>query len=227
MIRTFRFVAAMASVLWAVPAMAQGPSASSAGSTEPTINFAYVGGNIGVAVVEKASAAGGVDAGTRVWRNLDAIGELTWAGNVVTGRQTSRASNLAGAIGATQGAQGEGSIKASGLYLGLGARWVLEGIQFKGFRPYVLGTVGGARVALKPTFTLGGTNITDTIAQYGVTLGKDLAGTYWHDAFTAGVGMVMGRNDWYFDGSLRLTSAGGADQRTNVARLAFGGGRRF
>lgn len=227
MTRTFRFAAVMASVLWALPAMAQAPSAPQPSSTEPTINFAYVGGNIGVAVVEKASFSGGVDAGTRVWRNLDAIGELTWAGNVVTGRQASRAANLAGAIGATHGQQADGSVKGSGTYLGLGARWVFEDMKVYGFKPYLLGTVGGGRVALKPNFTLGGTNITDTIAQYGVTLGKDLTGAYWHDAFTAGVGMVMGRNEWYFDGSLRVTSIGGVDQRTNVARLAFGGGRRF
>ena len=227
MIRTFRFVAMMASILWAGSALAQTPAASEPKSTEPTINFAYVGGNIGVAVVEKASASGGIDTGMRVWRNLDAIGELAWAGNVVTGRQASRASNLAGAIGANQGALAEGSIKGAGIYAGLGARWVFENLQFKGFRPYLMGTVGGGRVALKPAFTLAGTNITDTITQYGVTLGKDLAGTYWHDAFTAGVGMAMGHNAWYFDGGIRLTSIGGADQRTNVPRLALGGGRRF
>jgi hypothetical protein len=227
MTRTFRFVAAMASVLWAVPVMAQAPSAPAPRSTEPTINFAYVGGNIGLAVVEKASVAGGVDAGTRVWRNLDAIGELTWAGNVVTGRQTTRAANLAGAIGATHGGQSEGSVKGSGLYLGLGARWVFENIQFSGFRPYVLGTVGGGRVALDPSFVFNGTNITDTIAQYGVTLGKDLAGAYWHNAFTAGVGAVKGYNAWYFDGSIRVTSIDGIGQRSNVARIAVGGGRRF
>ena len=104
---------------------------------------------------------------------------------------------------------------------------MFENIEIKGFRLYVLGTVGSARVALKPSFTLAGSNITDTISQYGVTLGKDLAGNYWHDAFTAGLGAVKGQGSWYFDGSLRLTSIGGAGQRTNVPRLALGGGRRF
>lgn len=216
----------MMSALWAMPAAAQTASGS-APAAAPTVDFAYVGANAGPAVVDKVSGAAGLEGGVRVWRNLDAIGELGWIGNVATRKQLSAASGLAASLGATQNAVGTGELTASALHIGFGARWVFEDMTPFGVRPYVLGTFGGARVKQDPTFTLNGSDVTATINQYGVTLGKDLAGTYWRNAVTGGVGVVKGFGDWYADGSLRLTSIAGIGRRANATRLMFGAGRRF
>jgi hypothetical protein len=87
--------------------------------------------------------------------------------------------------------------------------------------------VGGARVSPKTTFTLGGTDISGSIGQYGVTLGRDLSGGSGHGAVTVGLGVVVPYGRWYGDVGYRLTAilmSGGA---TKVNRLTIGAGRRF
>ena len=94
------------------------------------------------------------------------------------------------------------------------------------FRPYFLATIGGAKVELKPTITLDGSDVTSQLPQYGITLGQDVIGTYNHFAGEAGAGVVMGIRTFYVDVGARLLSISG-DDHINVARIVFGGGYRF
>ena len=95
------------------------------------------------------------------------------------------------------------------------------------FKPYAIFEIGGARLDKQPTFTLNGADITDTLPNYGVTLGEDLIGQSREAAVGGGFGMVVPfRETWYFDAGLRFLSIGG-DDRTNVTRLVLGGGYRF
>ena len=56
--------------------------------------------------------------------------------------------------------------------------------------PYVLVGVGVARYTREVSFTVGGTDVTSTIGQYGVVLGSDLSGFTTKPMLTAGGGVA-------------------------------------
>lgn len=206
----------------AVPVAAQ--TANSGVPAGPIVNSWYLGANTGTAVVEKFGGVAAVEGGLRFWKNLDAVGELVWMQNGVTRRQLDQVGTIVTALNATQGGGAGGTMKVPVKYGGLGARWVFESGTF---RPYILVTVGGARVSHKSSFTLGGADVTGALAQYRVTLGKDLAGDYNQAAVSGGMGIVMGINTFYVDLGVRMLTTSGEGQRTNVSRLVLGGGYRF
>jgi hypothetical protein len=220
-----RVVAAgvMVAVLWTMPAAAQTAPAGQV-PPGPVVVSGYVGLNTGVAVVEKFGGVVGLEGGMRIWKNLDVVGEIVKAQNSVARRQLDRIDLLARGISPSVGGPGSANLEAPALFGGFGGRWVLENSGM--FRPYVLVVVGGARVTLKPTIMVLGTNITANPAQYGVTLGQDVIGRYKYLATEGGVGVVAGFGMFYVDAGARLLSIN-ADQRINVARLVFGGGYRF
>lgn len=190
----------------------------------PIINSWYAGVNTGVSVVEKFSGAVGVEAGMRLWRNLDGVAEFFWTPNAVTSGQLGRINTLADTLDAY--GDGAGSLKVPTAYYGVGGRWVFE--NSGRYRPYVLVTIGAARTNLKPTLTLDGQNVVDSAGDYGITLGDDVIGAHARFATEGGIGIVMAYGDtWYFDAGARLMSISGNEERTNVARLVIGGGYRF
>jgi hypothetical protein len=211
-----------ASVAMAAPAAAQTTAAGS--PSAPIVNLWYVGANTGTAVVDKFGGVAGVEAGIRVWRNLDVVAEGVWITNAVNARQRDSAAVIARYLEQTQNAGVSGSVKVPAFYGGIGGRWVFE--QTGRFRPYVLVTVGGAHTNIKPSFSLGGANVTGALGQYGVTLGRDLIGKYNDPAVGGGFGMLMAYHRWYFDVGARLIHIGG-DNRSNASRLVLGGGYRF
>ena len=142
----------------------------------------------------------------------------------MTRRQLDQAGVIATALGQSQNASASGSIEVPVRYAGLGARWVFESGKV---RPYVLVTIGGATVERKPSFTLGGSDVTGSIAQYGVTLGQDMIGEYNQLGTTGGLGMLMGFGTWYFDAGVRMLRVSGNGADANIARVVLGGGYRF
>jgi hypothetical protein len=206
----------------AIPAGAQ--TAASDMPAGPIVNSWYLGANGGTAVVEKFGGVAAAEGGLRFWKSLDAVGELVWIQNGVTRRQLDQVGTIVTALNTTQGGGASGSMKVPMTYGGIGARWVFESGTV---RPYIIATVGGARVNRKSSFALGGADITGSLAQYRVTLGQDLAGEYNQVATSGGMGIVMGIGTFYVDVGVRMLSTSGAGQRTNVARLVLGGGYRF
>jgi hypothetical protein len=223
--RVFSAALTVAVLASAVSARAQTPPVTSGQASAPSVNLWYIGGMTGLTVVQKSGAFVGGEAGFRVWQHLDLLVEGAWMQNVVTRRELGRAALLTTFLQQTQGQTATSTMKVPALYGAVGARWVLE--REGRFRPYVEGMIGGARVQLKPTFALGGTDITAQLAQYGVTLGGDLTGTSSHAAFGAGVGVLMAQGDWYLDFGLRLTAVSLPDQKTKIGRLNVEFGRRF
>jgi hypothetical protein len=232
MTRRVPFLLALISVFGiALPATAQTPAPPSGSTTNtstaaPIVNLWYIGGATGVGVVDSASAEGNIEAGMRIWKNLDLLIEGGYAGNLATRREEDHAATIAGLIQATQGSPVTSSLRVPSSYAAFGARWVFESTGR--YRPYVLLSVGGASVNLKPKFVLNGADVTGSLSTFGITLGSDLSGSYRPSAVGGGVGILMplGRK-WYFDGSIRLLSVNTAVQRTNLSRLSFGMGRRF
>jgi hypothetical protein len=209
-----------AALATAAPAAAQ----STAVPEGPIVNSWYLGANTGVAVVEKFGGVVGLEGGLRVWKNLDLVGELVWVQNAVTRKQIDQVGQLATALSQTQNATASGSIDVPVKFGGLGARWVFESGKV---RPYVIVTVGGARVNRDPSFSLNGSDITSSIGQYGVTLGEDVIGRFNQFGTSGGIGMVMGFGTWYADGGVRMLRVSGHGASANIARVVLGGGYRF
>ncbi len=76
-------------------------------------------------------------------------------------------------------------------------------------------------------FTLGGSDITTSLATYGVTLGSDLTGAVSKLAFTGGLGVLDDRGRLSFDAGIRLTSVQTEGQKTNILRGQLGVAYRF
>lgn len=221
--------AALVGVLTLVPlpAVAQTPARPPQQPSGPSVNLWYIGANTGVAVVEKTGGIVGGEAGFRVWKNLDLVGEIVWMQNVVTRAQIDKASTIANFLSTSQGQPATSNVEVPATYWGLGGRWVFEQVNLAHFKPYVIATFGSGYTNIKSTFTLGGADITGSLPQYGVTLGSDLAGKSYHFAVDTGGGAVYAFGSWYTDVGVRLVSIGGQDQRINVVRLVVGGGYRF
>jgi hypothetical protein len=180
---------------------------------------------VGAGAVEKVSPVFGAEAGMRTTRNLDLIVEGGKIGNAVTRRRVQSVEPLANYLKTTQGKDATATVEAPTWFGAVGARWVFE--RAGAIRPYVLGTVGFASVEYKTSFTLAGSDITDTVANYGVTVGQDLKGREKVATYGMGVGALYVRGAWYADAGLRLTSIQTKGQATNVSRAAIGFGLRF
>jgi hypothetical protein len=221
----------LAAVGTASPAQAQAPTpaptaTANPAASAPIVNLWYIGGAGGAGIVDSASATGNVEAGFRIWKNLDLLVEGGYAGNLATRRELDRAGTIAASVEASQGSPVTSTVTVPSNYATFGARWVFE--SSGRFRPYVLVSVGGVAVDLKPKFVLNGADVTGSLSNFGVTLGTDISGKYRPLAFGGGVGVLMPLGQrWYLDGSLRLLSVNTTDQRTNLSRITVGIGRRF
>jgi hypothetical protein len=194
----------------------------------PVINLGYGGLIAGMAAVQNTGRAVGGEAGMRAWRNLDLLAEGGSFSDVVTSTQLAVATPLTDYLAKTQGKSATSSVKRPAAYGAVGARWVFENVQLGCLmRPYAQFSVGAARVERKPTFTLGGADVTSTLGQYGLTLGADLTGTERHGMVTGGFGVLIPIQMWYVDVAYRLTSIKTVGQSTNINRLHFGVGVRF
>jgi len=209
----------------AAPASAQTQQVATAAAA-PIVNQGYIGVSTGGAGVEKFGGLFGLEAGARVWKNLDIVGELSWMSNVVTRTQLDRVEDIAAALGTSQNAPATGTMEVPAIYGGIGARWVFENTGM--VRPYALVTFGAVKTELKPTFTLNGADVTSSMGNYGITLGQDVIGEYGHATVSAGGGILVKLGtSWYLDGGVRLTSFSDDDGRVNVTRVLVGGGFRF
>jgi len=209
----------------AVPAMAQTAGAPAPSANAPSVNIGYLGGFIGVGAVQNVNTIAGGEVGIRVFHGLDVIAEGGWAKDGVTRRRTDVTATLATLLQASTGKPASSSVIAP-VYFGMGGlRYVFD--TSIGIHPYVLGEVGRASVEYKPTFTVNGTDVTNTLSTYGVTLGSDLVNKEVRTAYGGGVGVLYARGMFYVDASLRLLSIKTDSQNTNLTRAHVGLGVRF
>ncbi len=206
-------------LLWAVPAGAQ--TTSPAG---PAVETFYGGVFGGAAVVDKWSATAGLELGVRVRRNLDIIGEGVWVQNAATADRTASMRPLVEFLEITQGTSATGSVEAPTWMGAAGLRWVFE--RDGALRPYILATAGRASVEQKATFTVGGTDVTSSIASYGITLGTDLSGSETAWTYGGGAGLLFVGGRWYMDAGIRYTNIQ-LNEPTNLWRAALGVGFRY
>jgi len=215
--RPFRLGAFVVGLACAVPAAAQTVAA-------PESQW-FLGGTGGVAAVQNVGGAFGGEIGTRVTDRLNVFGEVLDATDVATRRRIGTAMSVATALQAAQGVPATGTLKAPTVLIMGGLRYVFH--QSGDLRLFVQGAGGVARVTFQPTFTLAGADITSQLAQFGVTLGADLAGTATKAAFGGGLGLELERGVWYIGGQIGLVSIRTPSQPSNVIQATVTLGRWF
>jgi len=71
-----------------------------------------------------------------------------------------------------------------------GVRYSFAQTSYSNIAPYVLAGIGGARVKNDVTFSVAGTDVTNNLAQYGITLGTDLSGSSTKPIIALGGGVA-------------------------------------
>jgi hypothetical protein len=219
----------LARVLVIAVALAAGSIARPAGAQTPGAaslpGRMFVGAFGGAAAVQNVAGTFGGELGVSVTDLVDVFGEGAWMADVVSRREVNDAETIATFLHNSQGSSASGTVKAPAFYAGAGARIVF--VHSGMVRPYVTVGGGAAHIARQPTFTLGNGDVTNSLGQYGVTLGSDLTGEVTKPAFSGGFGVRVMQDRWFVDGSLRVTSIRTDEQATNVVRVIGGVGLRF
>lgn len=216
---------AAALVLSTVPAMAQTAGAPAPSANAPSVNLFYGGGFLGIGAVQNTSTLSGLEAGVRVYRNLDVVVEGGWVKDAVTRRRVDLTASLATLLQKSSGKTASSAVTAPAKFGLAGVRYVFD--LTGDIHAYVLAEAGRASIEYKPTFSVNGADVTSSLATYGVTLGSDLVSTEAAPAFGGGFGFWYTRGMVYADASVRLLSIKTASQATNVTRAQFGLGVRF
>jgi opacity protein-like surface antigen len=206
---------------------AQGSSSSSkSGFSSWLVADSWAGGATGVVITKKTGGEVYGEVGkTNVWHNLDFSIEAGWMSSVVSQHRLDSAGAIANYLSQTQGQPASSSIKVPAGYGVFNVRRLVYSMQK--FDVYALGGIGFAVTSPKTTFVLGGTDVSGNLGQYGVTLGKDLAGSSTSALLNIGGGVTVPFGKWFGDVSYRFTPIFTANQATKVNRFNFGVARRF
>ena len=124
----------------------------------------------------------------------------------------------------------EFTVKEPATFVAAGIRYSLLPPGTSRVRPYVMGGYGIARLQKNVRFTVGGTDVTDTLQQppYYVTLGTDLTGTSSSGMLVAGGGVtVPAVTHLIFDFQVRVGHILAEDEAITVFRVGAGIGIRF
>lgn len=211
-----------------VPAASQ-PQTPSMGAVKNTtlpaigVTVSVLGG---ISAVQNVGAMAGAQIGYRVNDNVQIEAEGVWMKDVVTRARLTTATTFATYLATANSKSSTGTVEAPANYFGGSVRYVIP-MASKTVHPYISVGGGVARIAYKPTFTLGGADITTSLATYGVTLGSDMTGEVTKPAFGGGVGLTIDRGHLAIDAGVRLLSIQTEGQKTNVIRALIGIGYKF
>jgi len=227
---------AAAALLGASCAFAQAPApakASSGGWTSKLdgLTFSVDGG---VTMTKKTGGLAGGEITTKeYWANSNSYRrrlsfsiEGGWMSSVLNAHRIDAANAIANYLAQTQGQTASASVKVPAGYGAVNARYRLY--TKPRYRVYAL--VGGGFGVTEPktTFRLAGTDVSGSVGQYSVTVGKDLGGSSLGGLVNAGLGATLPcGSKWVGDVSYRLTPLFTKGQTTVVNRINFGFGRKF
>src|SRR5262249_1419917 len=94
--------------------------------------------------------------------------------------------------------------------------------------PYILGGFGLARVKKDASFTVGGTDVTGNLQQFGVVLGTDLTGSETKPMFSLGLGVAWPAwRQLVIDFGYRYGRVFTSGEGLNMNRAGVGVGVRF
>ncbi len=217
----------MRSVVAAIAAEAVLTGAASAQTAAPaSADKLYVEGNVQSAFGNVTSQAFGAEIGMTVRPKTQVFFELGLARDTAPESLGQAAQIVAGYLTQVQSSAVAFSVKQP---MGFGVVGVRYAIPYdEEFEPYLLGGFGLARVEHDVKFTVGGTDVTDTIGTYGVALGKDLAGSQMKPMASVGAGVIWRVGDQVFvDLQYRFGRVFTDVKGTNLNRAGIGVGFRF
>src|SRR5215471_6651561 len=200
-------------------------SAQGASWTDKWLKGPTVFGAGGVTLTKKTGGQISGEAGKEIWPKTMITLEGGWMSSVVNSHRIDSANAIADYLAQTQGQPASSSVKVPA---GYGAVNLRRTVYSKPrYDVYALGGLGLAVTSPKAKFILGGTDVSGSLAQYGVTLGKDLSGSSVGALINFGVGATAPYGKWVGDVSYRLTPMFTPGQATYVNRFVFGVGRKF
>lgn len=186
----------------------------------------FAGGATGVVITKRTGGEIYGEVGkTNVWHDLDFSIEAGWMSSVVSQHRIDSAGSIANYLAQTQGQPASSTIKVPA---GYGVFNVRRTVYTKPkYSVYGLGGIGFAVTSPKTKFVLGGTDVSGSLDQYGVTLGNDLAGHSTSALLNLGAGVTVPFGKWFGDVSYRFTPIFTPNEATKVSRFNFGVARRF
>jgi opacity protein-like surface antigen len=201
-----------------------GPVASSAQAQTGADPKMYVEFNVGPTLGHKSDKFFGGEAGLRLTDDLDVYIEASHMGNVATTDLDDRATIIANFLGGTASTAFVVNDVAAGLRYNFTVSPMVH--------PYVLGSVGLARVRTEVEFAVNGTVIDP--ASRGVQLGGDLSGTHNKTILVFGFGVrVPFKTQFFADLGYRYgqilakTDNFETDKSIPTQRVILGVGVRF
>jgi hypothetical protein len=201
-------------------ARAQGSAAAEKGYIEAVGQSAF--GNV-------TSQNFGVEAGVTVMPRLQVFVEAGKTRDVSPKELGQAAQVIAGYLSQTQ-SNVAFTVKQPATIFAAGLRYsiVPAGGTPGRVRPYVMGGAGIARTSKNVAFTIGGSDVTTTLSQYGVVLGTDLTGDATSTMIVAGGGaMITLYKQLVFDVQLRFGRILAEDQGITLGRVGGGIGFTF
>ncbi|HTK29520.1 MAG TPA: hypothetical protein VL309_08215 [Vicinamibacterales bacterium] len=194
--------------------------------TAITSDQGYAEGFIQSAFGNVTSQSFGLELGYTVMPNLQVFVEGGRTRDVATPAIGAAAAAIAGGLSQTQTGVSY-SVKQPVTFGDAGVRYLID-LDNPKFTPYVLAGVGIAQVEQNVRFLVNGTDVTDTIQQFGVTLGSDLSGHFTKALIVLGGGIsvpvwrqVVGDLQFRYG---RIFAEG---QGINMSRAGLGIGIRF
>jgi hypothetical protein len=219
--RSFVVLSAATLTLWGGAAHAQtaAPAATSdRGYVEAVAQSAF--GNV-------TSQSFGGEAGFTLVRQLQVFIEVGKTRDVATTAIGTGAQKIASALADTQNNVGF-SVKEPVTFGVAGLRYSLVPPGASKIRPYVMAGAGVANVTQDVKFTVGGSDVTSTIQQYGIVLGSDLSGDFTKAIIVFGGGvMYPAWKQLVLDFQFRLGRILAEDEGITVGRAGLGVGIRF
>lgn len=218
-------VMGVCAIAMAVPAFGQTPTAPAAAAATTPLAGVDVGVIGGLSSVQNVGGLAGVQVAYRVTDKVHLVGEGVWMQDAVTRARLSGITTFGSFLSTSQGKTATATLDAPAYYGGASARFLIpmQGIV----HPYAAVGGGMAKIVSRPKFTLGGADVTSSLATYGITLGTDFGGEVTKFALTGGVGLLIDKNRVSFDLGLRLTSVQTEGQKTNILRGQVGISYRF
>ena len=176
-------------------------SAQGSASFTPAPDTGYVEGVAQSAFGNVTSQSYGAELGFTILPGLQVFAEGGQIRDVATPDLGINAQTIAGALGVALKQSGDArtvgySVKEPATFGVVGIRYLIptsgSGRSPLGkAHPYVMGGVGIAKVEKRVAFTIGGTDVTGTLQQYGVQLGTDLSGSVTKPMLTLGGGVTL------------------------------------
>jgi opacity protein-like surface antigen len=149
----------------------------------------YVEGIAQSAFGNVTSQSYGVEGGVRIWQDLRIIVEAGRTRDVATSDLAPKAGQIAAYLSGTQSGSVSHSVREPATFGAVGIRYEFQSGSSPA-SPYVVGAFGLARVRKDVHFVVAGSDVTDSLAQYGVALGTDLSGSYTKPMFVVGGGVA-------------------------------------